>query len=298
MAARSIGSATISFGLVSIPTRVYVATHSEQLSFNLLHAADGVRIRQQLFCPEDGKVVDRSEIVKGYQFSKDRYVTFTDEELKALEAEASRAIDIQEFVPLARVDPLYFEDAHYLGPDKGAEKAYALLAQTMRDTGHVALAQYVRGGKEHLVLIRPTDEGLVLHTMYYADEVRSFKEIDGAGEPKLRANELEMARKLVEQLSNEEFQPEKYHDQYRERLQEVIQKKVAGEEVTIAEPEKPRAQVIDLMDALKASLSRAGRRAERRPPAPPEAETAGKRRPAAVARGQERPASKRRAHKK
>jgi DNA end-binding protein Ku len=298
MPARSIGSGTISFGLVSIPVRFYVATHSEQPHFNLIHAECGSRIKQQMYCPRDERVVERSELVKGYQFEKDHYVTFTDEELKALEAEASRAIDIQEFVPLARVDPLYFEDAHYLGPEKGAEKAYALLAQTMRDTGHVALAQYVRGGKEHLVLIRPTDEGLVLHTMYYADEVRSFKEIDGAGEPKLRANELEMARKLVEQLSNEEFQPEKYHDQYRERLQEVIQKKVAGEEVTIAEPEKPRAQVIDLMDALKASLSRAGRRAERRPSAPPEAETAGKRRPAALARGQERPASKRRAHKK
>jgi len=293
MAARSIGSATISFGLVSIPTRVYVATQSKQLSFNMLHAPCGTRIKQQLYCPQHEKVVDRSEIVKGYEFAKDRYVTFTDEELKALEAEANRAIDISEFVPLSRVDPLYFEDAHYLGPDKGAEKAYHLLAETMRETGQVGLAQYVRGGKEHLVLIRASNEGLVMHTMYYADEVRSFAEIDGA-KPKLRANELQMARKLVEQLSSEEFRPEQYHDHYRERLQEVIQKKVAGEEVTVAEPEKPRAQVIDLMDALKASLARSGRR----PAAATEGEAAGKRRPAGRVRSEQRPAPRRRAHKK
>jgi DNA end-binding protein Ku len=297
MAARSIGSATISFGLVSIPTRVYVATQSKQLSFHMLHAPCGTRIKQQLYCPQHQKVVERSEIVKGYEFAKERYVTFTDEELKALEAEANRAIDIHEFVPLSRVDPTYFEDAHYLGPDKGAEKAYHLLAEAMRETGHVGLAQYVRGGKEHLVLIRASNEGLVLHMMYYADEVRSFAEIDGA-KPKLRANELQMARKLVEQLSSEEFHPEQYHDHYRERLQEVVEKKVAGEEVTVAEPEKPRAQVIDLMDALKASLARSGRRAERGPTAAPAGETAGKRRPAASARGEERPAARRRAHKK
>src|SRR6266478_5639772 len=282
MPARSIGSGTISFGLVSIPIRVYVATHSEQLSFNMLHAPCGTRIKQQLYCPHHDKVVERSEIVKGYQFEKDRYVTFTDEELKALEAEANRAIDIHEFVPLAGVDPIYFEDAHYLGPDKGAEKAYHPLAQS------------VRGGKEHLVLLRPYDGGLVLHTMHYADEVRSLAEVDLGGEPKLRAGELEMARKLVQQLSSKAFRPEQYKDQYRERVQEVVQKKVAGEEVTAAEPEKPKAQVIDLMEALKASLSRTAARAER----VAEPEVAGKRRSAARARAHERPVATRRAHKK
>ncbi len=265
MPARSIGSGTLSFGLVSIPIRVYVATHSEQLSFNLLHAPCGTRIKQQLYCPHHDKVVERSELVKGYQFEKDRYVTFSDEELKALEAEANRAIDIHEFVPLAGVDPIYFEDAHYLGPDKGAEKAYHLLAQAMRETGKVALAQYVRGGKEHLVLLRPYDAG-----------------------------ELEMARKLVQQLSSKAFRPEQYKDQYRERVQEVVQKKVAGEEVTAAEPEKPKAQVIDLMEALKASLSRTAARAER----VAEPEVAGKRRSAVRARAHERPVATRRAHKK
>src|SRR5213593_4397157 len=294
MPARSIGSGTISFGLVSIPIRVYVATHSEQLSFNMLHAPCHTRIKQQLYCPHHDKVVERSEIVKGYQFEKDRYVTFTDEEIRALEAEANRAIDIHEFVPLAGVDPIYFEDAHYLGPDKGAEKAYHLLAQAMRDTGKVALAQYVRGGKEHLVLLRPYDGGLVLHTMHYADEVRSLAEVDLGGEPKVRAGELEMARKLVQQLSAKAFRPEQYKDQYRERVEAVVQKKVAGQEVTAAEPEKPKAQVIDLMEALKASLSRTATRAERLA----EPEVAGKRRPAALARAHERQGSRRRAHKK
>ena len=294
MAARSIGSGTISFGLVSIPIRVYVATHSEQLGFNMLHEKCGTRIRQQLYCPHCQRVIERSETVKGFQFQKDRYVTFQDEELKALEAEANRSIEIHEFVPLASVDPIYFEDAHYLGPDKGAEKAYHLLAEAMRATGKVALAQYVRGGKEHLVLLRPYDGGLVLHTMHYADEVRSLAEVDLGGEPKLRTGELEMARKLVQQLSSKAFRPEQYKDQYRERVQEVVQKKVAGEEVTAAEPEKPKAQVIDLMEALKASLSRTAARAE----SVAEPEAAGRRRPAALARAHERQGSRRRAHKK
>jgi len=296
MPARSIGSGTISFGLVSIPIRVFVATHSEQLGFNMLHEECGTRIKQQLYCPQDERVVERNETIRGYQFAKDRYVRFTDEELKALEAEANRSIDIHEFVPLDKVDPIYFEDAHYLGPDKGAEKAYHLLAEAMRATGKVALAQFVRGGKEHLVVIRPYDGGLVLHSMFYADEVRSFDEVDMGGEPKVRPNELQMAERLIEQLSNQDFRPDQYKDEYRERLQEVVQKKVAGEEVTIAEPEKPRAQVIDLMEALKASLARTERphRAATASQAEPEAT---KRRPAARPRS-ERPPSRRRANKK
>jgi len=296
MPARSIGSGTISFGLVSIPIRVFVATHSEQLGFNMLHEACGTRIKQQLYCPQDERVIERNETIRGYQFAKDRYVRFTDEELKALEAEANRAIDIHEFVPLDKVDPIYFEDAHYLGPDKGAEKAYHLLADAMRATGKVALAQFVRGGKEHLVVIRPYDGGLVLHSMFYADEVRSIDEVDMGGEPKVRPNELQMAERLIEQLSSDDFRPDQYKDEYRERLQEVVQKKVAGEEVTIAEPEKPRAQVIDLMDALKASLARTERprRAATTTQSEPEAT---KRRPAARPRS-ERPPSRRRANKK
>ena len=296
MAARSIGSGTISFGLVSIPIRMYVATHSEQVSFNMLHRDCGTRIRQQLYCPRHERVVERSEIVKGYQFQQDRFVTFTDEELRALEAEANRAIEIQEFVPLDQVDPIYFENAHYLGPDKGAEKAYHLLAQAMLETGKVALARAVSRGKEELILIRPFDGGLTLHSMYHADEVRPFKEIDTGGEPKLKANELELARRLIQQLAAKSFHPEQYEDHYRDRVEAMVKKKMEGEEVTVAEVEKPRAQVIDLMEALKKSLGREGARGEERPAAAREA--AGKRRPAAAVPRRETRGPRRRVHKK
>ena len=284
MAARSIGSGTISFGLVSIPIRMYVATHSEQLSFNMLHRECGTRIRQQLYCPRDERVVERSEIVKGYQFQPDRYVTFTDEELRALEAEANRSIEIQEFVPIDKVDPVYFENVHYLGPDKGAEKAYHLLAQA------------VSRGKEELILIRPFDGGLALHSMYHADEVRPFKDIDTGGEPKLKANELELARRLVEQLATKSFHPEQYEDHYRERVEAMVKKKMEGEEITVTEVEKPRAQVIDLMEALKKSLGRESARGEER--AAEAREAAAKRRPAAAVRRRETRGDRRRAHKK
>jgi len=284
MVARSIGSGTISFGLVSIPVRLYVATRSEQLSFNMLHEPCNTRVKQQLWCPHCQRTIERRETVKGYEFERDRYVTFTDDELKALEAEANRAIDIHEFVPLAGIDPIYFEDTHFLGPDKGAEKAYHLLVEAMRDSGKGALAQFVRYGKEHLVLIRPYDGGLVMHTMYYADEIRPLADVARGGEAKLRAGEVEMARKLVEQLSAKEFHPERYEDEYRDRLQEVVRRKVEGHEVTAATPEKPRAQVIDLMDALKASLARRGVHPGGRPAAATEGQPAGTRRPAAAAR--------------
>ena len=293
MAARSIGSGTISFGLVSIPVRLYVATSSQQATFNLLHEQCGTRIRQQLYCPHCERVVERNELVKGYQFERDHYVRFTDTELRAVEAAASPTIDIHEFVPLERVDPVYFENAHYLGPDKGGEKAYRLLSQAMRDTKRVALAQHVSHGKEHLVLIRPYDGGLVMHEMYYADEVRTFSEIPTDGAVKLRDTETDLAKKLIEQLSATEFRPDQYRDEYRERLMEAVQKKVSGEEVTVAAPAPERAEVIDLMDALKKSL--AGRKAGE------QADTgarAGKRRPAAAVVRREAAASGRRAHKK
>jgi DNA end-binding protein Ku len=261
MAARSIGSGTISFGLVSIPVRLYVATHSESLSFNMLHEPCRSRIRQQLFCPTCERVIERSEIVKGYQVAKDQYVLFSDDELKALEAEANRAIEIQEFVPLAQVDPIYFENAHYLGPEKGADKAYRLLVQAMRDTGKVAVAQWTSHGKEHVVLIRAVENGLVMHALYYADEVRSLAEIATAADgPAARPLEVELARKLIEQLSSDSFQPERYTDAHRGRVQALVEQKIAGEEVAAtAEASAPRAQVIDLMAALKESLARTPR---------------------------------------
>jgi len=260
MPARSIASGTISFGLVSIPVRLFVATHSEQLSFNLLHRDCGSRIKQQMVCPQCERVVERSELVRGYAFAKERYVTFTDDELKTLEAAASRAIEIQEFVPLAKVDPIYFEHSHYLGPDQGAEKAYQLLAAAMRESGRVALAQWVSRGKEQIVLIRPVEHGLVMHSLYYADEVRPFAEIATGTDTKARPAEVELARRLVDQLSEEGFDPTRYEDHYRERLGALVEKKVAGEEITAPPSAPEKAQVIDLMDALKRSLAGEARR--------------------------------------
>jgi DNA end-binding protein Ku len=261
MPARSIGSATVSFGLVSIPVRMYVATHSEQPSFNLIHGVCKSRIKQQTWCPRCERVVERSELVKGREVAKDQYVLFTDEELKALEAAASQAIDIQEFVPLANVDPVYFQDTHYLGPDKGGDKAYQLLAEAMRDTGMVALAQHVSRGKERLVLIRPFADGLALHTLYYADEVRAFDEIERGPKATVKPAETNLARKLIEQLAADGFTPQQYHDHWRERLQEAVDQKIAGEEVAVPAAQPVQAKVIDLMEALKQSLSREGGRA-------------------------------------
>ena len=270
MPARSIGSATVSFGLVSIPVRLYVATHSEQPSFNLIHGVCKSRIKQQTWCPRCERVVERSELVKGREVAKDQYVLFTDDELKALEAAASQAIDIQEFVPLADVDPVYFEDTHYLGPDKGGDKAYQLLAEAMRDTGMVALAQHVSRGKERLVLIRPFADGLALHTLYYADEVRAFDEIERGPKATVKPAETNLARKLIEQLAADGFTPQQYHDHWRERLQEAVDQKIAGEEVAVPAVQPAQAKVIDLMEALKQSLSREGGRATPRSAQPVE----------------------------
>ena len=272
MPPHSIGSGTISFGLVSIPIRLYTAASSAGVSFNLLHAKCGNRIRQQMFCPVCNEVVDRSQLVKGYEFAKEQYVRFTDEELKRLEEESSGTIDIAEFVPLPSVDPIYFEKSYYLGPDKGGDKAYRLLCDAMTKTKRVALAQFVMRGKESLVLIRPSQNGLMLHTMYFADEVRDFGEIDKGKSAKIAEREGELARKLVDELSTEEFKPEQYKDEYRERVLEMVNKKVEGKEVTVTSSEAPRSQVIDLMDALKESLARRAAAAddgepnERKPP--------------------------------
>jgi DNA end-binding protein Ku len=211
----------------------------------------------------DNEVVDRSQIVKGYEFQKDQYVRFTDEEIKSLEGEASKVIDIAEFVPLSTVDPIYFEKTYYLGPDKGGEKAYRLLTDAMAKTERVALAKFVMRGKESLVLIRPSQHGLMLHTMYFADEVRDFGEVGKGEGATLKDGELGLALRLIEDLSHEEFKPEQYQDDYRQRVLDLVNSKVEGKEVTTVAPEAHRAQVIDLMDALKQSLAkRAGSQAE------------------------------------
>jgi DNA end-binding protein Ku len=258
MPPHAIGSGTISFGLVSIPVKMYTAASSASVTFNMLHAKCGSRIKQQTFCPVCNEVIERGGLVKGHEVSKDQYVRVTDDELKALEGEASKNIDIEEFVPLAKVDPVYFEKAYYLGPDKGGEKAYRLLTDAMAKSGRVAVATFVMRGKESLVLIRPSSDGLMLHTMFFSDEVRSFGEIEKGEGAKIRDGEMDLAQQLIEGLSNDDFKPENYEDRYRMRVLQFIESKVEGKEITVAAPEAARVQVVDLMEALKESLAKRG----------------------------------------
>ncbi len=253
MAARAISSATISFGLVSIPVKLYTTTDSSgQISFNMLHQC-GSRLKQQYWCPADEKVVPRDEMVKGYEFAKGKYVLFEPAELKALEAESSQLIEIREFVPLDRVDPLHFEKAYYLGPDKGGDKPYTLLSEAMEQTGRCAIASWAARGKQYLVLLRPYQKGLILEQLRYADELRAFEDVPHT-KATLTDAELKLAVQLIEQIANDEFQPEQYEDTVKARIQEVIARKIEGEEVTFADTPEPEAKIIDLMDALKASL--------------------------------------------
>ena len=263
MPAHSIGSANISFGLVSIPIKMFTAASAGGVSFNQLHQKCGGRIKQQQICPTCNEVVERSTLVKGYEFSKDQYVQFSEDELKALEGETSRMIDIAEFVPLDQVDPIYFEKTYYLGPDKGGEKAYRLLTDTMKGSSRVALAKFTMRGKENLVLIRAANNGLMLHTMYFADEIRDFSEVDKGENAKLKPGEMELAQRLVNELATDQFKPEQYADEYRTRVLEAVEQKVEGKQVTSLAPQAQRAQVIDLMDALKQSLGKRGGSAEK-----------------------------------
>ncbi len=278
MAARAISSGTISFGLVSIPIKLYTAASSGGVAFNFLHNKCGSRMKQQQFCPVCEEVVQRSDLVRGYEFAKNQYVRFENDELKALEEETSKVIELEEFVPLEKVDPVYFEKTYYLGPDKGGDKAYRLLADAMTESNHVALAKYVMRGKEGLVLVRAVRGGLMLHTMYYADEVRDFDEIERGQTVRIKDGELDLAVRLINELVRKEFHPENYHDEYKERVLRLVEQKVEGKEVTALEPQVRQSQVVDLMEALKASLgqgdgaakskARPARAAARTPKAP------------------------------
>lgn len=257
MAARAISSGTISFGLVSIPVKLYVAASPQNVRFNQLHAECGSRLKMQMFCPVCDVVVDRSDIVKGYEYAKGQFVRFDDEELKALEAEKTHQLEIVEFVPLESVDLVQIDKSYYLGPDKGGDKAYRMLSEAMQRADKVAVGRFWTRGKEQLVIVRPYREGLLLHYVYYADEVRSFDEIDTGDEVKYRRGELEMAEQLIDQLSVDSLDTEQFRDEYRDRVMQAVEQKVAGEEITVA-PEAPQAQVIDLFEALKASLEETG----------------------------------------
>jgi DNA end-binding protein Ku len=257
MPARSISNATISFGLVSVPVNLYSSAESKaSVSFNLLHKKCGSRLKQFYTCPKDNETVTRDDMVKGYEFAKDQYVVLTPEELKTLEEKATGAIDVVEFVPLAKVDRVYVDKVYYLGPDKGGDRAYRLLAAALEETGLAALGQYAARGQQHLVLLRPANGVLVMEQLHYADEVRSAAEVPvPSGD--VKPLELAMARQLIEQTATETFDPTRYKDTVRERVLEAIQKKVEGQEITADAKPEGGGRILDLMEALKASLATA-----------------------------------------
>jgi len=258
MAARSIASLSVSFGLVSIPVKLYSATEaSKTISFNMLHKGCGSRLKQQYICLKDEVPVAREDIVKGYEFAKDQYVIFTPEELKAMEEVGTHMAEITEFVPLEAVDPVYFDKAYYLAPDKGGAKPYALLATALRESKRCALGRWAARGKQYIVMIRPVDEGLVMQQLLYAGEVRGMKELE-IPKTEVKPAELKLAQMLIEQQASDTFDPSQYTDDVAARVQAAVEKKVEGQEITLAEaPEGGGgAQVIDLMDALRASLEK------------------------------------------
>ncbi len=253
--ARAISSGTISFGLVSVPVKLYSATQSKNVSMNLLHEKDKSRLRQQYICSTCGEVVDRSAMVKGYEYAKDQYAVLTEEDLRALEQKSEQSIEIEEFVPLAQVDPVYFEKSYLLGPDKGGHKPYRLLCEAMQRAGKAALAKFSTRGRKQLVLVRQSQKGLMLHGLFYADEVRSFDDIDLGEGTTLKPGEIDLAVQLIEQLASPSFEPGKYEDEYRKSMLELIDRKIAGQEVAVAPAQPRREQIIDLVEALKASLA-------------------------------------------
>jgi DNA end-binding protein Ku len=258
MAARPLASATISFGLVSIPVKLFTSTKaSEAISFRMLHKKCGTPVKYRYWCEQDATTVERDDINKGYEYAKGQYVVFTPDELKALEEEATKAIAIEEFVSMDLIDPVFYDKSYYLAPEKGAERAYRLLAKAMKKKGLVGLARYAARGKSYLVSVRPLENGLVMQQLHYANEVRPISEVPIEEKGDVRDNELKLALQLIEQSISESFDPGKYSDEVRGRIQEVIDQKIEGQEVTLAPSEAPQAQVIDLMQALKASLSEA-----------------------------------------
>jgi DNA end-binding protein Ku len=260
MTARAIGTSTLAFGLVSLPVKLYsTAESSHRVSFNMIWKERGVRVRQQYIDPADGTVVPRDEIVKGYEFAKDQYVLFTKEELETIEAPKSDEIEIVHFVPEGMVDRLFHDKAYYLGPDKGGARAYRLLAAALEDTGRVAIAKHATRGKQHIVAIRPHEGGLLLEQLHYADEIRPFSEVP-LEEGEVNPAELELARQLIAQAAVEEFDASEFRDEVRERMLELIEQKVSGQEITAAPAEEPKTQIIDLMAALKASIGDGGSR--------------------------------------
>jgi DNA end-binding protein Ku len=252
--AASVWSGYLTFGLISLPVRLYSGARGERVSFHMLHRDDLVRVQQQLICPNEGKVINRDEIVKGYEYSKGEYVVIEPEEIKKIEPKTAKAMEILQFVDAGEVDPIYFETSYYLMPEEAGQRPYALLSRAMEESGHYAIAKLTMHNREYTVIVRPYENGLMLHTMYYADEVRR---VEGFGEHKaeLKEAELKVANQLIEALTDK-FDPERFHDTFQDNLKEMIQARIDGREVTeVEKPSKP-APVVDLMDALKQSLAK------------------------------------------
>lgn len=254
--ARAIASLSISFGLVSIPVKLYSATvTSERISFNLVRKKDGSRVKQQYVAVNDGKLVERAEMVKGYEFAKDQYVQFTASELKALEETTTHSIDIGQFVPLESVDPVYFAGTYYLAPDKGGAKPYALLGTALRESKQCAVGRWISRGRENVVVIRPFEGGLAMHQLHFQAEVRGMKDL-GIEPATISGPELKLAEQLIDHLAAKRFEPSEFHDEFKRRVEAAIEQKVNGKEISLAEAPVGNAggNVIDLMSALKASL--------------------------------------------
>ena len=249
----SVWSGYLTFGLISMPVKLFSGARGSRISFHMLHRDDKVRIKTQLYCPEDERVVERSEIVKGYEYRKGEYVVVEPEELKKIEPKTAKTMEILEFVKSDDVDPIYFEASYYLVPDEAGRRPYALLARAMEDTGHFAIAKLTMHNREYTVFLRPHKGGMMLHTMYYAEEVR---EVEGFGPPdvEIKDSELKVAHQLIEALAGD-WDPEKYHDSFQDNLKKLIETKLEGGKVVEVEKPKKLAPVVDLMAALKQSLA-------------------------------------------
>lgn len=265
MSARPIATSTISFGLVSLPVKLYATGESKsRVSFNMVHEKCGTRVKQQYICPKDDEIVPREDIVKGYEFAKGQYVLFSPEEIKAVEQPKTDSIEITEFVPADQVDRLFFDRAYYLGPDKGGARAYRLLSAALTETGRVAIAKYATRGKQYLVMVRPHEEGLIMEQLRYHNELRAFEDVP-VEEGEVADAELKLALQVVDQGASDSFDPTAYRDEVRERTMDLIQQKIDGEEITVAHTEEPQTQIIDLMAALKASLADGDEEGGRKP---------------------------------
>lgn len=251
--ATSVWKGHLTFGLVSIPIRLFSAARSERISLNQLHAECHTRIRMPLFCPTHNRIVERSEIVKGYEYERDQYVLFSEDELDKIEPPSARTMEILEFVKLDEVDPLYFDASYYVTPEDAGKKAYHLLLSAMEESGHVAIAKLTMHQRENIIVMRPRSGGLTLHTMFYSNEIRQVAEYGQRDGAEVKEQEKKLARQLIESLEAP-FDPSKYHDEYQVSLKNLIEAKLKGQEVAAA-PHPKLAPVIDLMDALKKSLA-------------------------------------------